>query len=44
LLGDVHAQHPLYTDRGSTAALALGIERFHLGYQYRPLCHRLNAT
>jgi len=44
LLGDVHAQHPMHTDRGPTAALALGIERFNLGYQCQPRRHRLNLT
>jgi hypothetical protein len=44
LLGDVHAQHPMHTDREPTAALALGIERFNLGYQCQPRRHLLNLT
>ena len=44
LLSNLHAQHPLQTVRGSTAALALGIERFNLGYQRGPRRYRLNLT
>jgi len=44
LLGDVHAQHPLQSNRRASTAFAPGVERLDLGNQRRPRRHRLDLA
>lgn len=43
LLDDVHAQHPLQTDRRTAPTFTLGIERFQLRQQLSPWRHRFDV-
>jgi hypothetical protein len=43
LLDDVHAQHPLQTDRRTAPTFTLGIERFQLRQQLGPWRHRFDV-
>ncbi len=44
LLCNVHAQHPLKTDRWAAAAFPFGIERFKLSHKERPRYYRFDLS